>query len=162
MLVAVGVIAGCSGQSDPCGSAAGAGIQVGDTAPALCGTTLDGKTVSLADLRGKPVVVNFWASWCVPCRSEFPLFKDELAKHPDLVILGVLFKDDPDPARSFVADFGAPWASLTDPSGAMSSAYRVTAAPASFMVDRGGVIRSRQYGPFTADDFERQYAAISK
>jgi len=158
----VAVLAGCgSSSSDPCGSAANAGIEVGQTAPALCGTTLDGKTVSLADLRGKPVLVNYWASWCVPCRSEFPLFKDELTKHPDLVILGVLFKDDSDPARKFMADFGATWPSLTDPGGSLASAYRVTAAPSSFMIDPRGVVQSRQYGPFTADDFERQFAKIA-
>lgn len=116
----------------------------------------------LVDFHGRPVLVNFWASWCVPCRSEFPVFRDGLARHSDLVVLGVVYQDDPDAARSFATSFGASWASLIDPSGAMAQAYRVVAPPQSYFIDRAGIIRSRQIGEMTADDFERQYAAISR
>lgn len=137
------------------------GVTVGDTAPPLIGTTLDGRTVSLADLRGKPVVVTFWASWCVPCRDEFPIFRDAEARHPDLVILGVVFSDDAGAARAFASDMKVDWTSLTDPTGAMASAYLVAFPPQSYFIDRTGVVRSRQFGEVTAPDFERQFAAIS-
>jgi len=133
---------------------------VGQFAPPLRGTTLDGTPLDLATFRGHPVLVNFWASWCVPCRSEFPLFRNALARHPDLVIVGVLFQDDAGSAKAFVTSFGASWPSVLDPSGALATAYRVVAPPQSYFIDRSGVIRSRQIGELTLDDFERQYTAI--
>lgn len=163
------VLAGCG--SSPTGSPAAAtpcqpvgavGVDVGATAPPLCGTSLDGAAVRLADLRGKPVIVNFWASWCVPCRSEFPIFRDGLANHPDLAVVGVVYQDDPNSARSFATSFGAAWPNLVDPGGAMAGAYRVVAPPQTYFIDRAGIVRSRQIGELTADDFERQYAAISR
>jgi len=136
------------------------GVRVGDQAPPLSGTTLDGRSMSLANLRGKPVIVNFWASWCVPCRAEFPLFRDAQARHPSLAILGVVFDDDAGAARRFAATEGAAWPSLTDPDGSRASVYTVLAPPQTYFIDRDGIVRSRQIGELTAADFERQYAAI--
>ena len=138
------------------------GINVGQQGPPLSGTTIDGRTVSLADFRGRPVVVNFWASWCIPCRDEFPLFKDEEAAHPDLVFLGVVYKDSPDFARAFAAEQKANWPSLVDPDGSMATAYQMAAPPQTYFIDRSGIVRSRQIGEVSREDFERQYAAIAK
>jgi cytochrome c biogenesis protein CcmG/thiol:disulfide interchange protein DsbE len=137
------------------------GVTVGQIAPDLSGTTLDGKPLNLADLRGKPVLVNFWASWCSPCREEFPLFKAFSASHPDLVIVGVVYQDTAAKAHEFATSFGASWASITDPDGSMALAYRMAAPPQSYFIDRSGVVRSRQIGILTEADFERQYATIS-
>ena len=136
------------------------GVRVGDEAPPLTGVTLDGGSMSLGALRGKPVVVNFWASWCVPCRAEFPVLKDAQAKHPGLTILGVVFDDDPAAARRFADTQGAEWPSVTDPDGSLATAYTVLAPPQTYFIDRDGIVRSRQIGELTAEDFERQYAAI--
>ena len=132
-------------------------------APAISGTTLDGTTASLADFRGHPVIVNFWGPTCVPCRTEFPLFKAKLAEHADdgLVILGVLMADPPEPARTFVADQAATWATVIDPDGAIKGAYRVVARPQSYFIDRDGILRSIQIGEVRDPDFERQYALIA-
>ncbi len=150
-LVSATILGGCVG-SGPAASP-GASVTVVDVgvdrpAPLLSGTTLDGSTVSLADLRGRPVIVNFWASWCVPCRQEFPLFKAALARHAGdrLAILGVVFNDDAAAARAFATSTGATWPSLPDPSGAAAKAYRVPAPPQTFFVDREGVIRAAQLG----------------
>ncbi len=118
----------------------------------------------MSSLRGRPVIVNFWASWCVPCRDEFPLLRDELAKHnPDgLQIIGVIFKDSADPARSFATSFGIGWPSVLDPDGKIAAAYRVVAPPQSYFIDRKGVLRSIQIGQMLAEDFDRQYAAITQ
>ncbi|HTC85855.1 MAG TPA: TlpA disulfide reductase family protein [Candidatus Acidoferrum sp.] len=130
------------------------------TAPPVCGTTLDGKTLNIADLRGKPVLVNFWASWCGPCRDEFPLFKTFTAAHPDLVIVGVIFSDTAAKARDFASSFGASWSSVTDPDGSMAKAYRMAAPPQSYFIDRAGRISTRQFGMLTQPDLDRQYAKI--
>ncbi len=110
------------------------------------------------------MIVNFWGPSCVPCRDEFPLFSRELAKHAadGLAIVGVLFLDEPAPARDFVAEFGATWPTVVDPGRAAATAYRVVARPQSYFVDRTGVLRSIQIGQVTEADFDRQYAAIAR
>jgi cytochrome c biogenesis protein CcmG/thiol:disulfide interchange protein DsbE len=138
-------------------------IEKGKPAPALAGTTLDGTALSLADLRGRPVIVNFWGPSCVPCRDEFPLFLAKLAEHKadGLAIVGVLMFDPPAPARDFVAAFGATWPTIDDPDGAIRTAYRAVARPQSYFIDRNGILRELQIGELTDADFERLYASIS-
>jgi cytochrome c biogenesis protein CcmG, thiol:disulfide interchange protein DsbE len=135
----------------------------GQPAPNITGTTLDGRALSLATLRGHPVIVNFWGPSCVPCRDEFPLFLDKLAEHGSdgLAILGVLMYDSPAPARDFVAQYGATWPTVDDPGGAIRTTYRVAARPQSYFIDRDGVLRSIQVGQLTDAEFERQYALIA-
>jgi cytochrome c biogenesis protein CcmG, thiol:disulfide interchange protein DsbE len=138
-------------------------ISKGQPAPEIVGTTLDGTPFDLASLRGKPVVINFWGPTCVPCRTEFPLLKAKLAQHAadGLVVVGVLMADPPDPARTFVAEQGATWATIVDPNGAIKAAYRVAARPQSYFVDRNGILRSIQIGEVEDADFERQFGLIS-
>lgn len=139
-------------------------MKVGEPAPPIVGATLDGATFDLTSLRGRPVLVNFWASWCGPCRDEFPLFQDQLAKHEaeGLAIVGVMYKDEADLARGFATEFGVSWPTVVDPTGSLAAAYRVVAPPQSYFIDRGGIVRSIQIGEVRKADFERQYAAISK
>ncbi len=135
----------------------------GKAAPAFSGTTLDGAAVSLAGLAGRPVILNFWGPSCIPCRDEFPLFKDKLAVHAadGLAIVGVLTFDPPSTARDFIAEYGATWPTLEDPDGAIRDAYRVVARPQTYFIDRHGVLQGIQVGELTDADFERLYAAIA-
>jgi cytochrome c biogenesis protein CcmG/thiol:disulfide interchange protein DsbE len=139
------------------------GSLIGRPAPEFAGTTLDGAPLRLADLRGRPVIVNFWGPTCIPCRDEFPLFKSKLTEHAadGLVVLGVLMADPPDLARTFIAEEGATWDTVEDPDGAIKQAYRVAARPQTYFIDRDGVLRSIQIGEVRAADFERQYGLIS-
>lgn len=152
------LVAACSVGASP-SSATG----IGQPAPEIRGTALDGSSVDLATLKGKPVVVNFWASWCDPCRAEFPVIRDAVAAHAKdgLVVIGVLFKDDPAPARSFVAAFGAKWPTVPDADGSVATAYRVVAPPQSYFIDARGVVRGIQIGQMRPEDFARQYASIA-
>jgi cytochrome c biogenesis protein CcmG/thiol:disulfide interchange protein DsbE len=136
---------------------------IGDPAPDITTTTLDGAPFALADLRGRPVIVNFWGPSCVPCREEFPLLAAKLAAHADdgLAIVGVLTDDPVAPARDFIADYGATWPNVVDPDKAFKAAYRVAGRPQTYFVDKDGVIRSIQIGELTDADFERQYARIA-
>jgi peroxiredoxin len=136
---------------------------VGDPAPTIVGTTLDGAPLDLSTFRGRPVVVNFWGPSCVPCQQEFPQLLRELDKHEadDLAIVGVLTNDPPEPARRFVAEYGATWPTVIDPDGAIKRAYRVVARPHTWFIDRDGIIRSIQVGgPMTDAEFERHYDRI--
>lgn len=143
--------------------AAGQRAAVGEAAPPIVGSTLDGTGFDLAALRGRPVVVNFWGPSCVPCREEFPLLADKLAEHDadGLQIVGVLTDDPPEPARAFVAEYGAGWPTVVDPDRALKTAYRVAARPQTYFVDGNGIIRSIQIGELTDADFERQYERIA-
>ena len=142
----------------------GSTAKVGDPAPEISAVDLNGRPVKLSALRGTPVIVNFWASWCVPCRDEMPLLRDELAQHgpDDLAIVGVVFKDQPDAARAFAESFGVTWPSAADPDGAIAKAYRVVAPPQSYFIDRKGILRSIQIGEILQGDFDAQYAAIAQ
>ena len=99
----------------------------------------------------------------MPCREEFPLFEQELQKRAAdrLAIVGVLFLDDPAPARDFVAEYHATWPTVVDPGKRAATAYRVVARPQSYFVDPKGVLRSIQVGQVTEADFDRQYSAIA-
>jgi cytochrome c biogenesis protein CcmG/thiol:disulfide interchange protein DsbE len=135
----------------------------GQPAPQITGTAIDGTPVDLAALKGKPVVVNFWASWCVPCREEFPLFKDKLAElgpTDGLEMIGVLYKDEPELAQAFLDDMGATWPTLDDPDGELAKAYRTVAPPQTYFIDADGVVRGIQIGEVTEADFDTQYAKI--
>jgi len=139
-------------------------VAVGQPAPAIVGTTLDGTQFDLASLRGKPVVVNFWGPSCVPCRDEFPLLESKQAEHAadGFTVVGVLTDDPIEPARDFVAQYGGDWETVVDPDKSVKAAYRVVARPQTYFVDRTGVIRSIQIGELTDADFERQYQRISQ
>ncbi|MCI0346815.1 MAG: TlpA family protein disulfide reductase [Chloroflexi bacterium] len=132
-------------------------------APAIEAASLDGSPVSLAALRGRPVVVNFWGPSCVPCRSEFPLFTAKLEEHEadGLAIVGVLMNDPPEPARAFIADLGATWPTVDDPDRALRAAYRAIARPMTYFVDADGIVRGIQAGEVTDALFEVHYARIA-
>jgi cytochrome c biogenesis protein CcmG, thiol:disulfide interchange protein DsbE len=140
----------------------GGTIARNEPVPEIEGTTLDGEPFRLEDLRGRPVIVNFWGPSCVPCRTEFPLLKAKLEEHADdgLVVVGVRMGDTPETARDFIAEQGATWDTVDDPDGAIKSAYRVVARPQSYFIDRDGILRSIQIGEVRDRDFERQYQLI--
>ena len=136
---------------------------VGEPAPPIVGTTLDGQPFDLASLRGRPVVVNFWGPSCIPCREEFPEFLRELDAHGSdgLAIVGVLTDDPPEPARQFVAKYRATWPTVMDPEESIKRAYRIVGRPFTWFIDRSGVIRARQIGgPMTDQEFQNHYDKI--
>ena len=163
ILVAL-LVTACAAPGTSSSSGTTSQARAGDPAPPLTGTTLDGAPFDLASYRGRPVIVNFWASWCVPCRDEFPLFKDAAGKYgPDgLTIVGTVFSDDEVAARKFASTAGATWPSLIDPDGSHARDWRVVAPPQTYFIGRDGIIASRQIGQLTQADFERQLAAILK
>ncbi len=126
--------------------------RVGEMAPSFAATTLDGATLSLDDVRGRVVVLNFWATWCGPCRAEMPELARYQAEHGDRVaILGVNMQEPSSVVAPFVLQYGGTLPIVLDESGAVAAPYRVTGLPTSVILDRAGVIRARVVGPMTRD-----------
>lgn len=139
-----------------CGDGGGGGsrAEVGEPAPAFTGYDLEGRRVALADFRGRVVLVNFWASWCAPCRAEFPRLR---AVHGErAAVLGVLYDDRSEPARAFAQEHGATWPSVVDPQGRIAAAYGVgPGIPVTWVIDAEGVVRARHHGELTDAEINR-------
>jgi len=136
---------------------------VGEPAPPIELDDLAGDTVRLADLGGRPVVINFWGSWCVPCRDEFPVFVEAREQYAEdgLEILGVIYKDSAQNAQAFADDQGATWPLLQDPGERVYTAYTgFGGVPMTVFVDGEGVVRSVSYGPLSEAGFADQMALI--
>jgi thiol-disulfide isomerase/thioredoxin len=120
----------------------GAAGRIGATAPDFEWTDVDGKTLRLSSYRGKVVVVNFWATWCLPCREEMPALQRVAASEPDVVVLEVDLLEPGDKARSFLDSLGLDRLQpVLDSDGATTRRYGVLTLPSTFFVDRDGVIR---------------------
>ena len=115
-------------------------------------TTYDGKPVHLADYRGKVVVVNFWASWCVPCRDEQPELEALWKRYQDrgVVFLGIDIQDDEHDGLAFIRQFGVSYPNAPDPSGSVSINYGVVGVPETYVVNRQGTIAQKVVGPVSA------------
>lgn len=127
---------------------------VGYPAPSLAARDLAGNAVSLADHRGKAVFLNFWASWCGPCRSEMPeIQRLAVSLPPNSAILTVNMtaqETSPAAVKEYLESEGFAFAVVTDPEGTAGQAYRVLSLPTSVFVSPEGVITARINGPLTA------------
>ena len=112
---------------------------------------LAGDSVTLSDLRGKKVLLNFWATWCGPCRAEVPLLVrlNETYSHNDLAILAVNMMEDTIRVERFAADYGMSFPILLDSRGGISSSYFVRGIPTTILLDDQGVIRTVHVGMLT-------------
>lgn len=122
---------------------------------------LDGSgTTSLAALRGQVVVLNFWASWCGPCRKELPAIAAFAKAHPEIAVIGVDYQDDVESAKAFAAEHGATWPSVVD-DGPIGAAYKVPGLPATYLIDAQGQIVDRILGEVTEATLEAQVPELT-
>lgn len=135
----------------------------GREAPDFTLEALDGSEVSISALRGDPVVINFWASWCVPCREEFPVLVDAARRHKNdgTHFVGIVFNDLPGDAREFAEDEGARWPMLLDPDGEIARAFGVRGPPYTFFLDGNGRIVSQVAGTLTKRIIDAQLKRAS-
>jgi thiol-disulfide isomerase/thioredoxin len=167
LLAGIPAVAGCAGgpiaQDTPASSGqsfVGASYQTTifgpgsrPVAPTVSGTTIAGQPLSLASYLGHVVVLNFWGSWCAPCRSEAPAL-GTLARQmygSGVRFVGIDIRDEPDAARGFMQNFAITYPSLNDPDDELALLYRATVPPAAIpttiIVDRAGKIAARIVGP---------------
>ena len=123
---------------------------IGRTAPAFTLPSVDGGApVSLAALRGKPVVINFWATWCVPCYEEHGVLVDAARRETDVHFIGVVYEDEADRVRDFLGRQGQAYPSLMDDDGKAAMSFGVYGVPETFFVDAQGKIAAKYVGPVT-------------
>jgi cytochrome c biogenesis protein CcmG/thiol:disulfide interchange protein DsbE len=139
------------------------GLAIGDSAPtsALPRLTGDG-TGSLADYRGGWVLVNFWASWCIPCREEAPALQRFQREHggPRFTVLGVDSRDLSDDGRAFVRQYGLTYPQLRDGDGSAAADFGTTGVPESILVGPAGKVRLLARGPVSEEYLRREVAPL--
>ncbi len=160
MLVGSATALGCSVGRSP-----DRGPEIGNLAPDFQLDNLDGQSVSLRDFKGRPVLVNFWASWCPPCRSEMPflqdIFADKKWADKELVVLAIYIGESPSTVSEFVKKYGLTFPVLLDITQDVSLEYYVRAIPTTFFIDRQGIIREIRIGPFSSvTEIERSLEKI--
>ena len=133
----------------------------GGTAADISLPGLNGGSVSLAALRGRPVVVNFWASWCAPCRTELPLLQRFADAHPEVSYLLVDWRDDPGAARALASALGLRLPLGSDPDGRTGPAYAVGGLPATVFVRPDGTVEGRVDGQLTESVLRAHSVAIA-
>ncbi|MEM8861342.1 MAG: redoxin domain-containing protein, partial [Chloroflexota bacterium] len=125
-------------------------VQVGQPAPNFTLVDLDGNTHTLESLQGKPVIVNFWATWCAPCRVEMPEFEEAFADYAadDLIILAVNREETPDVVEEFfVNEMGLTFTPLLDNNAQVAERYGVFNMPTTYFVDLDGNVSDVHRGP---------------
>jgi len=133
------------------------GPQRGEEAPRFTITLMDGTVFDLAAHLtgdGRPVFLNAWASWCVPCRNEMPALEAASRRHPGVLFLGIAVDDDPTAAREFAAEVGVTYPLAVDESDTIGSAYLIPGLPTSILIDGEGTIVQRVFGEVDEDRLE--------
>lgn len=141
------------------------GTQIGNLAPNFELLSLDGNKVQLSDYRGKKVLLNFWATWCPPCRVEMPhmekFYNDY--KDKDVVVLAVNLTHTEKSVTDvpiFVQDFGLTFPVVMDDNGGTSDVYQVVAYPTSYMIDSNGIIREKFQGAINYDIMKKSVSNL--
>ena len=155
VLVAFGFFSGCGGNRGPgAASAEGEHALIGAPAPAFeLPARPGGGKVALAETSGKVVIVDFWATWCEPCRDSFPVYQRLVDKFGGkLVVIGVSVDEEPDGIAKFAADTGVKFDLVWDEGQVLSERYKPPTMPTSYIVDRNGVVRFVHAGFKSGDD----------
>ena len=168
------LLSACSGlslgglnASPASGSSRPTTVKVGDLAPDFTLKSLTGDEIVLSKLEGRPVIINFWATWCGPCREEFPALvrKYKQYQDKDLVIIGINFQDDnsDEGVRTFMRNTLVNFPIVRDTGERVGRTYRVNGLPTSIFVDRKGIVRDIVVGgPMTDEFLDRQIAKINQ
>ena len=150
------------GPADENGAEAPATVRLGATAPPFAlPSARGGERITLAALAGRPVVLNFWATWCPPCRLEMPEFERFQAEHGTRAsVIGIDLREDSDVVQPFLQAYGITYPIALDLDGAVGAAYRVTGLPTTVFIDASGIVRDRVVGPLSYDSLVQRMSRL--
>jgi peroxiredoxin len=136
------------------------GLNKGQLAPHLQLESLDGREIRLSDYRGQVVLINFWTTWCIYCRTEFPLIQEAYARNQEqgFVVLAINVQELSETAQAYVQEQGLTFPILLDLHGEMSDRYRANNLPTSYVIDREGVIALKKVGALDRATLDRVLA----
>jgi len=115
-------------------------------------------SVQLSSLKGHPAVVNFWATWCIPCVEEHAALSAAARANPDVAFLGVVYEDTPENVKGFLAQRGAAYPSYADDDGKASIAFGIYGVPETYFIDAKGIIVEKYVGPLDGDSLRQRLA----
>lgn len=136
---------------------------LGKPAPDASGVTIDGAHTALSDLRGRWVILNVFATWCVPCRAEHPDLVAFAAEHQaagDVSLFGLVYADTPDAVRQYRTQNGGSWPMLEDPDGRTALNFGVSGVPESFVISPDGVVVAKYVGGVRLAQLDRVIADL--
>ncbi|HLF79958.1 MAG TPA: TlpA disulfide reductase family protein [Dehalococcoidia bacterium] len=138
------------------GTSDGSAAALNEPAPDFTLRDTDGNLVTLSSLRGRTVLLNFWATWCAPCRREMPDINDQFLKRQsdDLTVLAINLQEALEPIRAFVKKYELEFPVVLDSEGGVGKAYRLSGLPESWIVDSEGILRERRIGAFTSKNLD--------
>jgi cytochrome c biogenesis protein CcmG/thiol:disulfide interchange protein DsbE len=161
VVAALGVVLALTVDSDPQAETRKSRL-VDKEAPALDLTTLDGDQLSSGDLAGRVVLINFWNSWCIPCRQEHHNLVEFYNRHkddPDFVMVGIVREDTEAAVREYVDEEGVPYPVAMDPGGEAALAWGTRGQPETFTITPDGIVAASLLAPASVDDLEAMLAA---
>ena len=143
-----------------CTPSSASAVSVGKPAPDFTLVDLEGNQISLSDFRGETVFVNFWATWCPPCRAEMPEIEAIYQEYKDkgVVVIGVDIQETKEEVLQYVQEGGYSWTFVLDTTGEVTTNYQITGIPSSFFIDREGIIRAMNIGAITKRAMEANLA----
>ena len=138
------------------------GTPVAAPLPDVTLSSMEGKAVNLADLRGRPLLINFWATWCLPCQEEMPALErvDRKWRERGAMVLAINFEEDGQAIREYLAENGLSLPVFQDTAGEVAQKLNITYLPTTLFVDSDGVIRSRNEGPLSQGQMEAGLRAV--
>ncbi|MFT3709314.1 MAG: redoxin domain-containing protein [Archangium sp.] len=139
-------------------------LLVDKPAPAFTIKRLDKEgVVTREQFAGKPMVINFWATWCGPCKFEQPILDMASQQYPDVAFIGIVFEDTEENTRRYLAETGTPYIHLYDPKSTVAVDYGVSGVPETYFINRQGVIVKKVIAPFSSpEEFDAQVQEILK
>lgn len=141
------------------------GLEKGDFAPDFELETITGEKIKLSDLRGEPVFVNFWATWCPPCRAEMPDMQKVHEDYDDVTILAVNeieTESSPRNVDSFIEEFGITFPIPSDKGGNVGARYRATSLPTTYLINPDGTVHNVAVGPLTYEAMVQEINVMQK
>ncbi|MBL7055374.1 DUF3179 domain-containing protein [Candidatus Woesearchaeota archaeon] len=138
------------------------GLEIGNLAPDFILSDINGGEVQLSNLRGKLVIINFWASWCPPCREEFPEFEKIFQENKDIEVLGINLQEDKEKIDFFLEEIPVTFTLLLDPSSDVKEMYNVFTQPVTYFIDKNGRITDKKFGPLTEKEIEEKFGKLKE